>query len=521
MMSPRNPPFDRRRLARSGGVGDFANAFPVRDREPRPRTATATTNRDRLPRPRAATAITAALLCLALTPQIHTAELKAGAAMSVITPPIGTVLNGGVGPNVSRYVHDDLHAKALVLDDGTTRLCFLVADLCLLDRPFCDGAKVLIERETGLKAKDVMLSCTHTHSAGSATGGHLVDPDPEYRAWLPRRMVDAVKCAVANLEPAQLAFGRGSLPQHVFCRRLKLREGSTYVDQLGQTPVKAKMNWDSPHQDEIGPAGPVDPEVSFLSIQRANGRPLALLGNYSLHYVGDVGPGHISADYFAAFAERIGELLHAEKQDPPFVGILTNGTSGDINNIDPQVKRQPTPPYTRIRLVAGDLAREVHRGLKGLQHRGDVALAASLAELKVATRRPSAEEVEKARAVVRGRPVSELSGWIENSAREQIILSEYPAEVSIPLQGFRIGEVTVAGWPGEIFASSGLELKARSPAKPLFNIGLANGWFGYIPPPEQHDLGAYETWRMRTSFLERDATVKMLDRFVKLIEELR
>ena len=90
----------------------------------------------------------------------------------------------------------------------------------------------------------------------------------------------------------------------------------------------------------------------------------------------------------------------------------------------------------------------------------------------------------------------------------------------MPMQVFHIGELAIAGWPGEIFASSGLELKKRSPIKSLFNVGLANGWYGYIPPPEQFKYGAYETWRMRTSPLEPQAIPKMIDTFLELLESL-
>jgi hypothetical protein len=79
----------------------------------------------------------------------------------------------------------------------------------------------------------------------------------------------------------------------------------------------------------------------------------------------------------------------------------------------------------------------------------------------------------------------------------------------------------VAAWPGEIFAVNGLDLKRRSPVRPLFNVELANGWFGYIPPPEQFKYGAYETWRMRTSPLETDAIPKMTDCLLGLLESLR
>jgi hypothetical protein len=462
------------------------------------------------------------LLVLLVQPaRTAVAELRAGAARSCITPALGTRINGGVGPGVARYVHDDLYVRALVLDDGLTRLAFVVADTCLLDRPVFDAARKLVQEHTGLPPERVMMSCTHTHSAGAACGAHLVEADEAYRAWLPGRLADAVRGAVQNLAPAQLAWGSGQAPQHVFCRRLRLQPGMTYTNQLGWTHERAKMNWDSPHPADGEPAGPADPEVFVLSVRHADGRPLALLANYSLHYVGDVGPGHISADYFGVFTDRIQALLGADRQDPPFVGILCNGTSGDINNINPRLKRAPAPPYTQIRRVAEDVAEEVLRVTQALEHRRDAGLRAALRECVVGTRRPGEEEVARARAVVNGRPVEKLGGWTDNFAREQLLLAAWPAEVSMPLQVLRIGELAVAAWPGEIFASSGLELKRRTPVKPLFNVGLANGWYGYIPPPEQFELGAYETWRMRTSPLATNAIPRMLDTFLRLLADLQ
>ena len=448
--------------------------------------------------------------------------LRAGAAKACITPALGTPINGGLGPGVARYIHDDLFVRALVLEDGSARLAFAAVDTCLIDRPVFDQAKQLVHRYTGLPPERVMLSATHTHSAGSACGVHLVEAGEAYRAALPGRIADAVRGAVDNLAPAQLGWGCGSVPQHVFCRRLLLRPGVTYTNQLGCTNELAKMNWDSPHPADGEPTGPVDPELYVLSVRHADSRPLALLANYSLHYVGDIGPGHISADYFGVFADRIQQLLGADREDPPFIGILCNGTSGDINNIDARAERKPSsPPYTQIRRVAEDVAQETLRVVNAMAYRRDLKLAAALRECPVATRQPTAAEVQQARTVIAGRPVEKLQSWTENYAREQILLSEWPAEVTMPLQVFRIGDLAVAGWPGEIFAASGLDLKRRSPVKPLFNVGLANGWYGYIPPPEQFRVGAYETWRMRTSPLETNAIPKMMAVFLDLLPPMK
>ena len=255
-----------------------------------------------------------------------------------------------------------------------------------------------------------------------------------------------------------------------------------------------------------------------LSVQHADGRPLSLLANYSLHYVGGTGPGHLSADYFGVFCERMTELLGAEKQEPPFVALMSNGTSGDINNNDFRKARPPLKPYEQIRIVAEDVAREVQRVVKTLTYRNDLKLSTASTEPEIAVRKPSPAEVERARGIVGERDRLKLRTWTEIYAREQLILAEYPDRLALPLQVFRIGDLAVAQWPGEIFAISGLDLKQRSSVKPLFNISMANGWYGYIPPPEAHAAGSYETWRGRTSPLATNAIPEITDAFLKLLE---
>ncbi|MBI3414400.1 MAG: hypothetical protein HY043_03625 [Verrucomicrobia bacterium] len=442
------------------------------------------------------------------------AELRAGAATVNVTPALGIEING--------HVHDELRARALVLDDGATRLAFVVVDNCLIDRAVFDAAKALVFQHARIPSNHVAMSSTHAHSAGSVTGAHLSEPDAEYRAWLPRRLADSVRLAVNNLTPARIAWGRGSVPQHVFCRRVTVKPGVTYTNLLGLTGDRVKMNWSSPEPAVDGDfAGPTDPEVSFFSVQHADGRPLALFANYSLHYVGGVGPGHLSADYYGVFCQRISELLGTEKQDPPFVAIMSNGTSGDINNNDFHAKLPARKPYEQINRVAEDVAQEVFRVAKNLEYRGEVPLKVASTELKVDYRKPSPDEVARARDLMKDRDRSQLHTWPEIYAREQIILVEYPEAASLPLQVFRIGELAIAQWPGEIFAVSGLDLKKRSPVQPLFNIGLCNGWYGYIPPPEQHALGSYETWRGRTSPLETNAIPKMTQASLELLEKLK
>src|SRR5438132_173782 len=57
---------------------------------------------------------------------------RAGAATSNITPWLGASMNGYFQDRRAAYIHDELHARCLVLDDGRTRLAIVVCDLCML-----------------------------------------------------------------------------------------------------------------------------------------------------------------------------------------------------------------------------------------------------------------------------------------------------------------------------------------------------------------------------------------------------
>jgi hypothetical protein len=329
-----------------------------------------------------------------------------------------------------------------------------------------------------------------------------------------------VRRATENLEPARIGWGAVDLPQHVFNRRWLVKAGADNISPFG-VQERALMNPGAGNPNIVEPAGPTDPQVSFLSVQAVTGRPLALLANYSLHYVGGVPSTHISADYFAVFADRIQQLLGADRQDPPFVGLMTNGTSGDVNNIDLKGPPQKYPPYGKMRVVANDVAEAVLRVRQSTQHRDWVELKAVQAELPLQVRVPTPQLVERAKQVL-ARPAGTKPVHVreEEYARRTLSLATWPAEIRVILQAFRIGDIAIVTSPFETFAETGLELKAKSPIKPMFTIELANGAYGYLPTPRQHALGGYETW-LGTNRVEQQASEKLVARLVELLGAVR
>ena len=458
---------------------------------------------------------------------------QAGAATSNITPPLGEGiiagwttppssihagggLVGGVG-DPAEHVNDELQARCLVLDDGETKLVFVVLDIRYTNRELIDEAKRLIHEETNIQKGHIMVSTTHTHSEAGTRADGL--PFNNYQKFLIRRIADVVKVANNNLEPARIGWGKGSVPQHVFVRRWKMKPGTPLPNPFGGQD-KVRMN-PGRNPNLLEPAGKPDPEVSFISVQSTDGRPIALFANYSLHYVGGVPSGHISADYFGVFADRIQELLKADRQNPKFVGIMSNGTSGDVNNINFAAPAENYSSYEKIRIVAEDLAQEVMRVYKTILHHDWVRLQTAQEGLTLKVRKPDRQTIEHAEWVL-SRPDTVTPGHsLEKYYAERILqMPGYADNVDIILQTFRIGDLGIAAIPFETFAETGLELKAKSPFNSSFNISLANGSFGYLPPPEQHELGGYETW-LSISRVEIDASKKIVAKILELFGKLK
>jgi hypothetical protein len=271
----------------------------------------------------------------------------------------------------------------------------------------------------------------------------------------------------------------------------------------------------------LEPAGKPDPEVSFISVQSTNGRPIALLANYSLHYVGGTPRNDISADYFAVFADRIQELLKADRQEPPFVGMMSNGTSGDVNNINfgaPAIRKEP---YEQMKLVAEDVAREVFRVHNAVEFHDWVPLRAAEEELTLQVRKAPSEMLARAREVIARpdtfKPIHRLEVTYANRILD--LQETWPDNIDIVLQVFRIGDLGVAAIPFETFAETGLEIKAKSPFQPSFTISFANGSYGYLPTPEQHELGGYETW-YSTNRVEVEASRKIVAKLLSLFAKV-
>jgi len=397
-------------------------------------------------------------------------------------------------------------------------LAIVIVDNCLIGRNYIDQAKTLAAKHTKIRSDRMLVAATHTHTAPPGKDRRTNRNDAAHRAYfkhLVNGIADAIISAEKNLETAEMAHGVALVPEEVFNRRWHMKPGGIAINPFGDPNDTARMN--PPRNLIERPAGPTDPEVHFISLRGTNGRPIALLANYSLHYVGNVPKGGVSADYFGVFA---GHIEKAIGKDEDFVAIMSNGTSGDINNISFRVSRPRQKPFERINDVAKIVADRVLAAHKKVKFHGDLTVAMEEKLLKLKNRQPTTEQIAYARKALATEDPKTLPRLAVAYANRTLALANGPREEEIVLQVLRIGEVGVTSIPCEVLCEIGLMLKANSPlAQSTFTIELANGHNGYLPTPRQHVLGGYETW-MGTCTLEITASVKIQKVLMEMLDKV-
>jgi hypothetical protein len=382
-----------------------------------------------------------------------------------------------------------------------------------------DEAKDIASKKTGIPMEKMLISSTHSHTAGSLNT--RTEPAAAYRKLFVEGVAESIIKAHAALRPAAVGAAAHPLPEEVFNRRWFLKPGKMPLNPYGKLDT-VKMNPGTSPDVIDHPAGPTDPDITIISVQDAKRKPIALFANYSLHYVGGMPHGQISADYFGEFARLMPSRLRGDEN---FVAMMSNGTSGDINNIPFGITRPPREPFEQVRIVASKAADTAWRARQKIEHyRSDVRLDMLQREITLKYRRPTPEEVADAKAILEIKDkdaIERLPRLAQEYARRTIGAAERAEDtVTVQLQAIRIGDLAVCGIPFETFVETGLDLKKRSPFPQTMVIGLANGRHGYLPTPEQHKLGGYETW-LGTNYVQEDTSVILTDNLLEMLAELR
>ncbi len=366
-------------------------------------------------------------------------SLRAGAAKMVITPrdslPMGGyakyhhILLWSVFPRRSTAVHDDLHARALILDDGQTTLALVAVDLMAYYHHDVLAVRERVRAKTGRDDLQVMVAAIHVHS-GPDTYGVYGGVPQSYREFTYEQCAEAVAQALAALRPARIGFATTELP------------GVAGNIRLPDDPAR------------------IDPEVSVMHVIGTDGRAIATVSNFALHadylYRDNT---LISADFPAFYYRRIEEALGG-------LAIYFNGAQGDVY------------PLSTIADPHGE------KGLRTFAEAEKAGLA--LAEVTLAALPGDEALSDEAPITVNTHtlliPVSNRLLRILQKLRI-VKRQEFDGHVQSEVWTMRIGPGQFVTLPGQAFFDIGLKLKGQMEGPYKFVVGQGNDEISYIVPP--------------------------------------
>jgi len=411
-------------------------------------------------------------------------QLKAGATVANITPPVGVDMTGfGGRPSGAVGIHDDVFAKVLVLDNSNQKLVIVTSDLLSLDFDLVARIRELIKEQLHIPPENVMLSSSHTHS-GPATISlrGLGEHDESYVDVLVKKIVGATAEADAKLADAQFGFGRGNVQIGVN-RRQKRDDGAMVLG----------VNLD----------GKVAPYVDVVRVDNAEGKPMAILFCHAAHPVVLGGSNLlISADY-PGYAMQV--IQQVEKGS---VAMFAQGCSGNINS-NPVGRT-----FEDARRLGTILGAAVIGTAEQLETRSGAASVPARIELRsrsktihlplqepipVAEAQRLVENYQKELAEIKekgiGRPRSYMVQgqleWAQDMLKESQEGKKSRTQ-AFEIQAMQLGDIAIVSLTGEVFIELALEIAARSPYEQTIVLGYTNGCIGYIPDEESYPDGGYE-----------------------------
>lgn len=457
--------------------------------------------------------LTALLACT--TPVLH-AEFLAGSAIIDVTPKqLPVLVNGGMTSRSVGKINTPVSARSLAFSDGKEKLVIVVVDSCMMSRDLIDRAKEMGAEKAGIPKDRILISATHTHTAPASMGCLGTDADPVYEIFLTKKLVEAILAPLQKMKPAKIGWGEIDAADYTALRRWVIHPKHMKEDPFGNLTVRANMHAAGNRDHVTGPSGPEDPMLSMISVQTTAGEPIGLLANFSMHYFGDK---DIGADYFGLFSNGLQEKLDPGKTG--FVAMMSHGCSGDIWRHDYEKSAARGKDGPTLEQYSQDMINLALSALENVTYESPASIAMAETRMTLPYRVPDKQRLEWAQKIMAEVGDRLVKTTAEVYAREQILLHE-KQKTEIVVQGLRLGDkIAIATTPNETYAITGLKIKAASPAPHTMVIELANGGDGYIPPPEQHLLGGYNTWPARSAGLEVQAEPKITAAAIRMLESV-
>jgi neutral ceramidase len=360
----------------------------------------------------------------------------------------------GYGPRQSVGVHDHIYHRIVAMDDGTTQFFLISTDICLYSPSVYDEVARKLEKETGIKPLQVWWTVSHTHAApevgppglGAVFMGQRYEHEHnnEYSARVEKDLIKGIEVARAKLEPARLGVGWGFAMANIN-RRARDVEGPAFLG--------------------LNPDGPADRRIGLIRLEKADGRPLALIANYPMHgtVLGDDNK-LISGDAPGIVAEYVEEKLGAPM-------LYIQGAAGNLAPIYSVYPDFESGHVSQFRVLLGDKILEANRQLGPTS--SDVRLSLGMKVVDT--------------------PKKEGMGWASELGDYLRKTSTGATVVRLPIRFLQIND-DIAIWtaPLELFCEIPMWIRDLSPFPFTFYYGYCNGWLGYLPTKAEFAHGGYE-----------------------------
>jgi len=451
--------------------------------------------------------------------------LRAGAAQVDITPAMGTQIAGDIGRRRPvEEIRDPLYAKALVLETGGKRVCWLSLDILAISRHWADEIRGQAAKRFGLDADAVMVHVVQNHASPSI--GNLFVWEDDCR-WFPREYpwliggddrytpvaiegtLTAIEGALAALQPATLKVGRGVDGRVAFNRRFIMRDGSGRSHPPNCDP------------NILCTEGPIDPEIGVMLFTAENGKTLAACLHHTCHPVHGYPQRWVSAGWPGAWSDGVRRLCGND-----CVALVFNGFCGNVhhhNHLDPAFRDD-------YQEMGRKLTESTERILPGLRTVDEPLLDWRVQNLRIPMRSPTDAEIAEARQLLAKHPqpiwkdeAKTAVEWDWVYAATRLDLKEHydrDPMFDYILQVFRLSDVALVVAGGEPFVEEQLRIKRESPAPFTFTAHMSNGYVGYIPTREALVRGGYETRVSNGSKLAPEALQMIGDASLAMIREL-
>jgi hypothetical protein len=449
--------------------------------------------------------------------------LKVGFAERDITPELGMEAPGGYGKAYHRVFHDACKVRAVVFDDGKTRVALVGLDALAIRRPTVDAARKAIHARSGIAPNAIMIGASHSHTSGPTC---MILPgeydhaspavkklayeqsscaDPKYLQLVEKQIADAVCAANDCRAEALCGAGNGTEDKAAFNRRFRMKNGLCFTHPGQGNP------------EIIEPAGPIDPNVGVIGVWTKEGKCLGCVVNFCCH--GTTGPSGISANWIYHLERTI---RGAMGQDA--VVVFLAGASGDVTQVD-NLNPLVHPGQDRWgEIVGGRVGAEAVKVLMSMD-RGTLAPLNALTEtLSIPRRIPKPDRVKKCWELVQ-QPAEKVGHTEWTFAKEIVLLDAILAKEKtkdVEVQAIQVGPVVVLANPAEYFCQFGLDMRAKSRFPLTFIVELANDCIGYVPTEEAlgpHG-GGYETRLTAYSNLVPAAGRQIADACIRMAGKL-